>query len=125
MAKYDALSVRFNKETMTLEQIDKRAKELGLNRSQFVKLALTGMINFDLSIWKKIQEYSKSLNLPEWLIIQNMLIKSLAEREAEAESSSKPIILNEFIQTSNGTLTGQALYDHIKRQYKSKDLNWD
>jgi hypothetical protein len=65
------------------------------------------------------------LNLPEWIIIQNMIIKIFAEREAEVESSSKPIILDEFVQTSNGMLTGQALYDHIKKQYKNKDYIWD
>jgi hypothetical protein len=124
MAKYENLSLKLT-QGISLDDIDNRARELGLNRSQFVNLALTGMINFDLSIWKKIQEYSKSLNLPEWIIIQNMIIKIFAEREAEVESSSKPIILDEFVQTSNGMLTGQALYDHIKKQYKNKDYIWD
>lgn len=124
MAKYENLSLKLTQD-ISLKDIDSRAEELGLNRSQFVNLALKTIINTDHSLWTKIQEYSNQLHLPEWLVMQNMLIKSLAEREAEAESSSKPIILDEFVPTSNGTLTGQDLYDHIKKQYKNKDFIWD
>lgn len=123
MPEYDALSVRLNKETMTLEQIDKRAEELGLNRSQFVTLALQMMVNFDLVFWQRIQKYSTELHIPEWMVIQNMLIERFGREAAKLEvwGRQHPHILDEFtsVRDQNGvrTLTGGELFDVIKKKY--------
>ena len=123
MPEYDALSVRLNKETMTLEQIDKRAEELGLNRSQFVTLALQMMVNFDLVFWQRVQKYSTELHIPEWMVIQNMLIERFGREAAKLEvwGRQHPHILDEFtsVRDQNGvrTLTGGELFDVIKKKY--------
>lgn len=132
MSELENLSVKFNKETLTLEKIDERAKDLGLNRSKFVVLALQMMINFDPAFWGRIQSYSKGLNVPEWVVIQNMLIKRFAKEEAEYEvCGEKATILEEFLtlQESSGPrmATGKELFkilkEHYVKEYERNYLN--
>jgi len=120
--RYDALSVRLIRELLSLEQIDKRASELGLNRSQFVTKALLMLVNFDLDFWKKITRYAENLRIPEWLVIQNMLIKRFAREDAEAQVFGRQSkMLDEFIsfydETGPRTPTGEELYNILKAQY--------
>lgn len=120
--RYDALSVRLIKKSLSLEQIDKRASELGLNRSQFVTKALLMLVNFDLDFWKKIARYAENLRLPEWVVIQNMLIKRFAREDAEAQVFGRQSkMLDEFIsfhdETGPRTPTGEELYNILKAQY--------
>ena len=121
MTGFKTLSIKLNPNNLTLEEIDKRAEELGINRSQFTALALQTLINFDLNFWKKIQSYSEGLNQPEWLIIQNMLIKRFA-RDAEVQVfERKSKMLDEFMnfhdEAGPRVPTGKELYKILKEQY--------
>lgn len=122
MDRYDSLSVRLIKDVLTLGQIDKRAEELGLNRSQFVTQALLMLVNFDLEFWERIQAYNKALNLPEWKVIQNMLLKRFALEDAEFQVlGGKGKNLDEFInfhdEAGLRVRTGEELYNILKERY--------
>ncbi len=74
---------------------------------------------FDDKIKMFLEEMSKGLNLPPALIIQNIILKRLAEEAAEeavfGDTGEKP--LDEFmIKTINGKdylLTGQELFNNL------------
>lgn len=122
MPEYDALSVRLNKENLTLEQIDKRAEELGLNRSKFVMLALEMMVNFDPAFWKIIEKIGKGFDVAPWMVIQNMLMNRFAKEAAELMVWGKiKTIPNEFIRNyedgQTTTITGEELFDILYKDY--------
>jgi len=129
LPEYDGLSVRLNKELLTLEQIDEQAQKLDMNRSKFVILALQMLVNFDVDFWKKIESYSKGLNIPEWAVIQNMITDRFAKEEAQrtvfGKSNSK---LDDFMffNTPNGPvlLTGSEFarikYDNYVKEFEAK-----
>lgn len=124
MAEYDTLSLKLTGD-IRLTDIDNRAEELGLNRSKFVNLALEMMVNFDLDFWKRIQKYSEELQVPEWMVIQNLLIKRFALEEAGCEllgHSPKPFDEFVFIQRKDGIkkLTGEQLFDRLKMKYTNE-----
>lgn len=79
--KYQTLSMKLTGD-ITLESIDKRATELNLKRSEFVNLAIEMLLKFDLGFWRKVKKFSERLHIPEWAVIQNMLIDRFARDEA-------------------------------------------
>lgn len=98
-----------------LQDMDEKAKQLGLNRTGFALKGLELMMGFDPVFLSKVENYAKGLNIPTWLVMQNMLIKRFAEESAETEvvgSSGRP--LHEFMFTSEGPVTGEKLFDILK-----------
>jgi hypothetical protein len=68
-----------------ISDIDAKAKKLGITKSELVMKAITLMMNLDDELCSKIQIYSKSANIPEWVVIQNLLIETMASRAAKIE----------------------------------------
>ncbi len=104
-----------------LKEVDERAKELKLDRSELIIKALDAYMNFDKEFLKFIEYYSKGLNLPEWLVMQNQVIKIMADKEAKAEIYGRHTeMLGEFrFVTENGiprTITGLELKEMIKEE---------
>lgn len=105
-----------------IEKIDQYAKEHGQNKTDFVLKAIDMLLNFDEVFFSRVNEYSKGLNIPEWLVIQNMIIKQMAIDAAETEvwgPLQKP--LKEFISVNDGTgyktMTGEELFIMLKKQF--------
>jgi hypothetical protein len=127
MSEFDSLSVRINRDVLSLEEIDKRAKELGLNRSQFVTFALETLVKFDLDRLKSIKANGEMIcGLPFWATLENIIIKNQAKRQAhfdawEWESTIGPGVIDEFtiIETPKGpkALTGNELYEALRAKY--------
>lgn len=109
-----------------LADIEAKAKSLGLNRSEFVMKAVSMMMNFDEEFLKEIQGFSEGLHIPEWLVIQNMIINRLADEDAEYEvyGGGRRRLLLEFMQVGEGierrTLTGKPLHAELKAEYVIK-----
>lgn len=104
-------------EKITLEKIDSKAMEFNQNRTDFVLNALNLMMNLDSEFLQTVTEESEKLNIPLWLYIQNSMIERAAQIEAEKElSGDNDVFLEEFIFTSQGVLTGQALFDMLKER---------
>lgn len=68
-----------------ISDIEVKAKKLGITKSELIMKAITLMMNLDDELCSKIQIYSKSANIPEWVVIQNLLIETMASRAAKIE----------------------------------------
>lgn len=107
---------RLSNVDFTLADIDAKAKKLGLTRTEFLLKSLEMMMGFDLVLIKKCEELSRSLKIPMWLVIQNMLIERFAEDGAKAELGAKRIVYEEFMFTSDGVITGEELFEILKQK---------
>lgn len=106
------------------EDVEARAKQLGMEKSEFILNAVDMMMNFDETFFKKIQGYSEGLHIPEWLVMQNMIIKEMAKEAAEVATNTwRSKVLSEFMFVGEGfdkrTLTGEELFNQLKNQHVS------
>lgn len=70
---------------------------------------------FDPVFLEKIRGMSEATKIPEYLVIQNMIIKRLADDAADQEIYGKrPRSLPEFSFTENGPITGAELFEMLK-----------
>lgn len=99
--------------------VEKKAKEMGLqNKSDLMVLAVDSFMNFDDEIMKEIRRYSDGLNVPIWLVMQNIIINQLAKQAAQkAADTYKGGVMNEFIAIDGEMLTGDKLMKHLVDQY--------
>lgn len=106
----------------SLEDVDKRAEELGLNRTQLILKAVDMMMNFDNDFIEYIKFYAEGLQIPEYLVIQNQVLKVQADREARAEVYGRHNqMLSEFrfVTDEKGTprtITGAELKEQLKTE---------
>nr|DAE48202.1 MAG TPA: hypothetical protein [Caudoviricetes sp.] len=112
------------------EDVEARAKELGMEKTEFILKAVDMMMNFDNTFFKKIQEYSAGLNTPEYMVIQNMIIKNMALDAAKVETDTwggSDKLMSEFQAVNEkGTirmLTGEELFNNLKEEFIFKIKN--
>lgn len=109
-------------EHIRLADVDAKAKKHGLTRAGFAVKAVELLTGFDDAFLVKIEEYANGLNIPLSLVMQNMLIKRLAQEAAEAEVwGPGKRLLDEFLFTSEGVITGQELFDMLKKNYLAQE----
>lgn len=103
----------------SLKDVDERAEELGLSRTDFVLRAVDMLINYDQVFLDYVKDYVEGLKIPEYLVIQNMIIARMADEEAKREVygfSSKT--LDEFMSVVDAevprALTGKELKTYSK-----------
>ena len=114
----------------TLEQLDEKAESLNMNRSELVSFALNMVMKFDNEFIKKMQKRAEGLNMPVGFVIQNMIIKRLAEEAAEAEVNEElnrkhsQKALMEFqskrVGDSYEPVTGEELFNDLKARKKQR-----
>lgn len=114
----------------TLEQLDEKAESLNMNRSELVSFALNMVMKFDNEFIKKMQKRAEGLNMPVGFVIQNMIIKRLAEEAAEAEVNEElsrkhsQKALMEFQSKRVGDnyepVTGEELFNDLKARKKQR-----
>lgn len=112
----ELLSVRLPVNSFTLEDVDKKASELGLTRSELVIKAVDMMLNFDKVFIEKAQHYSKGLHIPEWLVIQNMAIKRMVELDTHRKVWNAGNLLPEFVFIDDKAVTGSELIKRLENQ---------
>ena len=116
------------------EALATKAKNLGMTRNELIVKAVDMFYNFDDEFLKYIKHYSDGLNIPEYLIIQNMIIWRMGEEDAQREVwGSFREALPEFFHVHDDrgprTLTGKELYnvakdskvEELKRQKEQHD----
>lgn len=101
------------------EALATKAKNLGMTRNELIVKAVDMFYNYDDEFLKYIKHYSDGLNIPEYLIIQNMIIWRMGKEAAEREVyGSLNKILDEFLQVHDEkgprTLTGKELFAVVK-----------
>ena len=104
-----------------LEAADKRAKELGLDRSGLIIRGMELVMNFDEEFLKYIKHYAEGLKVPEYLVIENKVLKDKADEEAYHEVYKEPRTLPEFkfITYTDGKPTvirGLKLVEMLKKE---------
>lgn len=102
-------------------ELEAKAEELGLNKSELIIKAVDFFMNFDNAILNYIKDYSENLNIPEYLVVQNLIIKLIADDEAKAEVyGNRTELLSEFrFIMENGvprTVTGLELKEALKKE---------
>lgn len=105
-----------------LEELDIKAQIFGMNRTDFVMNALDMILNFDEVFYKKIIRYSQGLNTPEWLVMQNIIIRRMAHDHAKAIVwGASGETLKEFVSVDDGdgykTITGEPLFDMLNKMF--------
>lgn len=107
------------------EDVELKAEKYGMSKKDFILNAVDMMMSFDEIFFKKIQKYSNGLHIPEWLVMQNMIIKRIADEAAETEVfGTHRRVLDEFMMMGEGserkTTTGEELFNILKKIYIKK-----
>lgn len=116
----ELISVRIpNGNKWNLKDIEEKSQKYGMEKSEFILAAIDMLMNFDEVFFKKIQSYAKGLNIPEYIVLQNMVINQFAKEAAE-EAAYGPLrkVLHEFVHVTDEkgprTLTGEELFNVLK-----------
>jgi len=108
----DAINIRITKDCPSTEVMDEAARKLDMSRNELIVTGINMMVNFDTHFYKRLEAYSKRLNVPMWLAIQNLIIKRWAQDAAKSDvygGLSEPLV--EFMYGEDGTITGKDLYE--------------
>lgn len=116
------------------EDLEAKATAMGMSKSDLILKAVDMMVNFDDEFLKYIKHYSDGLNIPEYLIIQNMIIWRMGEEDAQREvwgslRGALPEFLHVHDEKGPRTLTGKELFavakdskvEELKRQKEQHD----
>lgn len=103
-------------------ELEAKAEELGLNKSELIIKAVDFFINLDTDTYEKMVAAANGLHIPLWLYMQNKIIKDMAQTRVEFEKGiSDSKLVNEFMMMEypEGTkvLTGVELYKSLKEFY--------
>ena len=107
----DAINIRLTKDCPPTEVMDEAAKKLGMSRNELIVNGINLMVNFDTHFYKRLEAYSKRLNVPMWLAIQNLIIKRWAQ-DAQIRCVwrlTEPLM--NLCMAKDGTITGKELYE--------------
>ncbi len=109
------VQLSFRVDKATKDNLEKLAKERGMGLSDLVREALELRAGFDPGFWDRVQSLVNGLNVPSWMVLQNRLIKILAQEAAEIEIwGPRYRLLDEFRFTTEGVETGEQLFDNLK-----------
>lgn len=107
----DTCTIRISKDTPAFEEMDKAAEQLGLSRNQLIIEGIKMMCSWDAQFYKKMKQYSSTFRLPVPLVMQNMLIKRLAEDYAKEQIwGFTGKVMPEFMFNERGPITGGELF---------------
>ncbi|MBD8046688.1 hypothetical protein [Clostridium faecium] len=110
----DIINIRLTKECPEVSLMDETAKALGISRNEMIVRAITMMVNFDTTFYKKLEKYSDNVKVPMHLAIQNTIIKRWAQDNAKkAVWGTNRDLLLEFAYNEDGVVTTKELYEMI------------
>ncbi len=131
----DIINIRITKDCPEVSLMDETAQALGMSRNEMIIKAITMMVNFDRTFYKRLEKYSENLKVPMWLAIQNTMVKKWAESSAKKNAwENNSEILLEYSCTEDGFIQPKELYEMVykitfeaetKERFKqlSEDLN--
>jgi hypothetical protein len=103
-----------------------------LTKKEYQEAMQTGidlMINMDPVLRLRMQEYAKKLDIPLWIVIQNILLKDWAKKMADilVNGPQPGKLAPEFSRKkqANGNIeavTGKELYEFLLKTYKKELL---
>lgn len=123
MTKQEKIQVTIPKNSNWREDdIEKKAKELDMNKTELALKAIDLFYNMDNDFIKMINERAEQMHTSPHIIIQNEIMKSLAKKDAETKVwGAAGEILDNYLTVSDdkGTrmLTGTELYNVLLDKY--------
>lgn len=104
------------------EDLINKAEKHGMNKSEFMIMAIDTFMGFDDDFIKTMQKYADGLHTELFIVIQNMIIRQLAKNKArQIVWGSAPEIRDQFMAVDRGEgfymMTGQELMDHLVDRY--------
>jgi hypothetical protein len=110
----EQLNIRVTKDMPDIATIEKAAAELGMNRNQLAIEGVKMMCFWDKVFYSKMKAYADGVGLSMAQVMQNFLIKRLAEDAAEdTVYGAAPRALVELPMTNRGLVTGKELFDNL------------
>jgi len=113
----------------TIADIDEKAKELGIERTDLVIKAVEMYLNFDNDFLNYIKHFAQGMKVPEYLVIEIMIADKKIDEEAEVEvygPIQKMVDGFSFVTDEKGTrvLRGKELEKYLKpmkiKKYKAQ-----
>jgi hypothetical protein len=103
-------------------KVEENAIECGVNKSDFYRDAIFLYAVLSPSFHKRLENLSAKLGSSEGLIVENLILSWMARKEAEEEVWGKNTSpLKEFMYTKEGPVTGEALFDILKQDFKKEE----
>lgn len=102
------------------EKIETAAKKQEQSTSDFIRSSADLLASFDHAFLRFINDLAERLEVPRYLVIQNMLLTKLAEQDAYDAVYPGNRIIEDFMYTSEGVITGKELYDQFYDNHKRK-----
>lgn len=95
------------------------AEKRGTSIASLMKDATDISLNFDPFFLSMVRDFSATLKVPEYIVIQNIGIAWFARYAAESETSDFRE-LGEFRFTGKGPITGKELFEDLKARYQNE-----
>ena len=120
MKKNAYLNVRFA--VSDRDRLQKQAESEGKTLSELIRERVELTPSLDPVVRRHVQELSESLGIPAHTVIQNMIVRVMAERQAREEvfGAAFSRVLEEFMQTDEGLLTGERLFDILLKKFREE-----
>ncbi|MFW5686595.1 MAG: hypothetical protein ACOCXL_00245 [Halanaerobium sp.] len=96
------------------KEIDWKAEQLEMNRSEFLNLAVEVLVNFDDRFLKKLKTYSERLRLSMPELITQVMIRRFAEIEEKEIKTD----LSEMISPAGYGEDQEVLFNMLKQNFK-------
>ena len=110
----EKFTIRITKDLPAMETIDNAALALRMTKNQLVTEGIKMMATWDKYFYSKMKAYAEGLGLSTAQVMQNFLIKRLADDAAEETVwGNAPRALLEFSMTTKGLVTGEELFNML------------
>lgn len=110
----ELINIRLTKDSPEVSAMDAQAKALGMSRNEMILKAITMLLDFDPTFYKKLEAYSSNANVSMGIALQNMTIKRWAQDNAKKSVwGMNTDILVEFSQSNEGVIQPKELYEMV------------
>jgi hypothetical protein len=113
----DLINIRPTRDSATSEEMDAAAKALGMSRNEMILKAVDIIRGFDVSFYRKLEQYSQRCKVPMSIAIQNTMVKMWAQDTARAKAwDGNSRVLDEFMQVGDETIGAKKLYERVYKE---------
>lgn len=110
----ELINIRLTKDSPEVAAMDAQAKALGMSRNEMILKAITMLLDFNPTFYKKLEAYSSGANVSMGTALQNMTIKRWAQDNAKKSVwGVNTDILLEFSQSNEGVIQPKELYEMV------------
>jgi hypothetical protein len=113
----DLINIRPTRDSATSKEMDVAAKTLGMSRNEMILKAVDIIRGFDVSFYRKLEQYSQRCKVPMSIAIQNTMVKLWAQDAARSKAwDGYSRVLDEFMQVGDETIGAKELYERVYKE---------